>query len=91
MKEDALLLHFAPRCFGLGVIFLGGLPMQKNSNLKKITIMAVFCALAYLCMFAFRFKVSFLTFDFKDAVLSVLAFMFGPVYGVCASAVVAFL
>ncbi len=65
--------------------------MQKKIDIKKITITAVFCALAYLCMFAFRFKVSFLTFDFKDAVLSVVAFMFGPLYGVCASATVAFL
>ncbi len=65
--------------------------MQKKIDIKKITVTAVFCALAYLCMFVFRFKVSFLTFDFKDAVLSVVAFMFGPVYGVCASAIVAFM
>lgn len=62
--------------------------MTKRTNIKKISITAALCALAYLCMFAFKFKVSFLTFDFKDAVLAVIAFLYGPVYGVLSALVV---
>jgi len=47
------------------------------------------CAIAYLAMFVFRFKVSFLTFDFKDAILSINALLFGPLTGVVSAALVA--
>ena len=63
--------------------------MQKT-NLKKISVAAMLCAVAYLCMFMFKFKVSFLTFDFKDAILCITAFLFGPLYGVASAVVVAF-
>ena len=63
--------------------------MQKT-NLKKISVAAMLCAVAYLCMFMFKFKVSFLTFDFKDAVLCISAFLFGPLYGIASAVVVAF-
>ena len=58
-------------------------------KLKKISVTAILCAVAYLCMFLFRFKVSFLTFDFKDAVFAVIAFLYGPVYGILSAFVVA--
>lgn len=63
--------------------------MSNKTNLKKITLAALFCAVAYLCMFLFRFKVSFLTFDFKDAVLAVSAFVLGPLYSVGCAVTVA--
>lgn len=63
--------------------------MQNSMKLKKISVTAILCAVAYLCMFLFRFKVSFLTFDFKDAVFAVIAFLYGPVYGILSSLVVA--
>ncbi len=63
--------------------------MEKKTNLKKLTLAALFCAVAYLCMFLFRFKVSFLTFDFKDAVLAVAAFLCGPLYAVACAVTVA--
>ncbi len=63
--------------------------MEKGMKLKKISVTAILCAVAYLCMFLFRFKVSFLTFDFKDAVFAVIAFLYGPVYGILSSFVVA--
>ncbi len=64
---------------------------MKKINIKKIAITALFCSLAFLMTFVFRFKVSFLTFDFKDAIITVCTFLLGPIYGVCASAVVAIL
>ncbi|MBP3706692.1 MAG: ECF transporter S component [Clostridia bacterium] len=63
--------------------------MSTKTNIKKISVTAVLCALAYLCMFVFRFKVSFLTFDFKDAILAVISFIYGPVYGIVSALVVA--
>lgn len=47
-------------------------------------------AIAYLCVFVFRFKVGFLTFDFKDAVIATLSFLYGPVYGIASAVTVAF-
>ena len=65
--------------------------MTAGKNIKKLTVTALFCALAFLMTFVFRFKVGFLTFDFKDAVISVLSLLYGPVYGVISACVVAFL
>ncbi len=64
--------------------------MQKQ-NLKKLSVTAMLCALAYICMFVFKFKVGFLTFDLKDAILTVIAFLYGPIYGVVSSVLVALL
>ncbi len=47
------------------------------------------CAVAYLCTVLFKFKVSFLTFDLKDAILTVIAFLYGPIYAVVSSVLVA--
>ena len=65
--------------------------MNTKTNLKKISVTAMLCALAYICMFVFKFKVGFLTFDLKDAVLTVIAFLYGPIYGVISSVLVALL
>lgn len=64
--------------------------MQKN-NVKKITVTALFCALAFLMTFIFRFKVGFLTFDMKDAIISIISLLYGPIYGVASAGVVAVL
>lgn len=68
--------------------------MSANNNdsaTKKLVVSAMFCAIAYVAVFVFRFKVSFLTFDFKDAFIAILSLLYGPVYGVMCSAVVAVL
>ncbi len=66
--------------------------------MKKITYRAnatrtlvasgVFCALAYVCTLIFHFKVAFLSFDLKDAVMTVAAMLFGPAYGFAMSLIV---
>ena len=73
----------------MGACFLGDV-MQKQ-NFKKMSVTAMLCALAYICMFVFKFKVGFLTFDLKDAILTVIAFLYGPIYGVVSAVLVAFL
>ena len=65
--------------------------MKTKQNLKKITVTALFCAIAFLMTFIFRFKVSFLTFDFKDAVISIVSLLYGPLYGIASAGIVAFL
>ena len=53
--------------------------------MKKIVGMAMFSALAYGVTFVFRIPVSFLTFDAKDAILTIAAFIYGPVAAVIMS------
>ena len=65
---------------------------NKSANrIKRMTVMAVLCALAYLCTFLLHFKVSFLTFDFKDAVIAIPSLIYGPLAGVFSSAIVSFI
>ena len=51
---------------------------KHNINVKTLVGMAMFAALAYGITFVFRIPVSFLTFDAKDAVLTVASFIYGP-------------
>lgn len=64
--------------------------MNKKSNLKKLSVIAMLTAVAYLCVFMFKFKVGFLTFDIKDAFLAIIAFLYGPLYAVLSASLVAF-
>ncbi|MBR0466120.1 MAG: ECF transporter S component [Clostridia bacterium] len=65
--------------------------METKINLKKISVAAVLSALAYASVFVLRFKVQFLTLDFKDAIIAITSLLLGPLYGVCSAAVVALL
>ncbi len=60
-------------------------------KIKKTVILALFCALAYATMFVLRFKVSFLTFDAKDAIITVAGLLFGPLAALVISFMVAFI
>ena len=69
--------------------------MQKTNfsqtgswNLKKLVVGAVFCALAFVSMFVMRINVMFLTFDAKDAVVTLAGLLLGPVYALAISVVV---
>lgn len=56
--------------------------MKENKNfinVKNLVGMAMFSALAYAVTFVFRIPVQFLTFDAKDAILTIAAFIYGPV------------
>lgn len=75
---------------------LGDAPVRHSAtksalHLRKTVATALFAALAFLGVFVFRFQVAgFLTFDFKDAVMTVGSLWLGPVAGVLMAAVVAF-
>ena len=59
--------------------------MNRNNynNTKKIAVSAMLIALSFLVtMITAMFKVAgFLSFDLKDAVLSMIALLYGPAYG----------
>jgi len=51
----------------------------KKLNLQKIVGIAMFASLAFVVSLIFRFPVMFLTFDAKDAIITLAGFIFGPV------------
>lgn len=57
-------------------------------KIKILCIAAVFCALAVASTFVMHIKVMFLTFDAKDAIITVAGLLFGPIYSLGISLVV---
>ena len=62
---------------------------DNSAILKTMTGAAVFSALALVVSFFFRLPVLFLTFDAKDAVITIASFIYGPVVAPIMSLVVA--
>ena len=64
--------------------------MRRNSaqKFKKLIVAAVFCALAFASMFVMRINVMFLTFDAKDAVVTIAGLLLGPIYAFAISVAV---
>ncbi|MBE6708050.1 MAG: ECF transporter S component [Ruminococcaceae bacterium] len=56
--------------------------ISSTDHIRKLCAVSIFCALAYICVFLIRFKVSFLTFDLKDAIMAIGSMYFGPIYAV---------
>ncbi|MBQ9692260.1 MAG: ECF transporter S component [Clostridia bacterium] len=65
--------------------------MNRSEAIKRMVVAAVFTAIAYVCVCVFRIKVSFLTFDIKDSVITVCAMIFGPLTGLGISLAVSFI
>ncbi len=64
---------------------------SSAAKIKKLCMAALFCALAYASTFIFHFKVMFLTFDVKDALVTLAGLLFGPVYSLSISLITALL
>lgn len=64
---------------------------NKTFDTKRLVGMAMFAALAYGVTFVFRIPVQFLTFDAKDAVLTIAAFIYGPLAAIIMSLIPAFI
>ena len=62
---------------------------MEKIDVRKISVVGVLTAVAYLFTFIFHFKVAFLTFDFKDSILAIVSFLYGPLYGLISAATVA--
>ncbi|MBR3893639.1 MAG: ECF transporter S component [Clostridia bacterium] len=66
---------------------------KKDSaiRIKKMTATAMFCALAYACLYFIKIPVGFLTLDVKDALIILCSLLFGPWYGLIVAVIVPFL
>ena len=65
---------------------------NTDLHVRRTVAAALFAALAYLFVFVFRIQVAgFLTFDLKDAVMTLGALFLGPVAGVAIALAVALL
>lgn len=66
---------------------------KHTQKVSRMVVIAMFCAIAYLVMFVLRISGigGFLTFDMKDAIITVAAMLFGPLVGVGISFAVALL
>ena len=63
---------------------------SKKYDIRKLTVLAMISALAYISMFIIHIPVPpFLTYDPKDAVITIGAMFFGPISGILMSAIVA--
>ena len=62
---------------------------RKLSVTKRLTLTAVFAALAFAAMFVCRFNVTFLTFDLKESVITISGLLLGPVAAATVSLLVA--
>ena len=60
----------------------------RSTKVRTLVAVGVFSALAYVCCVLFHFKAGFLSFDLKDAVMTVAAMLFGPMYGFAMSLMV---
>lgn len=64
----------------------------SKDRIKRITATAMFAALAYVSVVVLKFHVGgFLTFDLKDALITVCGMYFGPLYALAISLIVPFL
>ncbi len=64
---------------------------QSLSTTRRLTLTAVFAALAFAVMFVFRFNITFLTFDLKDTIITIAGLILGPVVALTVSLLVAVL
>lgn len=64
---------------------------NSRINAKKLAVMAMLCAIAYVVMFTLRIPVKFLTYEPKDSIITIGGFMLGPLAAAAMSIVVAFL
>lgn len=64
---------------------------KNNQNIKQITVIGLFIALAYAVSAVLPIKISFLTLDFKDVVSAICGMFFGPLAGIVCAATVPFI
>ncbi len=64
------------------------MPNQNGKKLRRMITIALFAALAYVAMLLLHIKVSFLTLDVKDAVITLCGLYFGPLAALIVSVIV---
>lgn len=86
MGEDIHSDTFSPLIIQMEDFFMKN---KDRFGVRRMTLIAVFTAMAYAVSFVFRINVSFLTFDAKDAIVAIAAMIFGPASGAVISLLVA--
>ncbi len=61
---------------------------NKVKGIKQLAVIAMFCALSYVCMLVIKIPVQFLTLDIKDSLIILCGLLFGPVTAVAVSFIV---
>lgn len=61
---------------------------RRRERLLRLTLTALFSAIAYVVTLVVRLPVSFLTMDVKDAVIAVCGLCFGPLYALAVAILV---
>ena len=64
---------------------------KSNQRIRAMALTGMFCALAYVIECIFHIRVSFLTFDLKDFVITIGGMILGPIPALVMSAVVSLL
>lgn len=64
---------------------------NNSQKVKKLTIIALFCAMSFIVSIILPIKVMFLTLDFKDTISVICGMFFGPVAGLFCAIVVPFI
>ena len=64
---------------------------NNSQKVKKLTIIALFCAMSFIVSVILPIKVMFLTLDFKDTISAICGMFFGPVAGLFCAIVVPFI
>ncbi len=66
---------------------------EKNKpDVRQLAVMAMLCAVAYYSVIVFSpIKIQFLSFEIKDSILAIGAFLYGPLAGLVSVVLVAFL
>ena len=79
-------------CFGASFQYEGSIVMsvRKNSGdrIRRMVMVAMFTAMAYVTMLVIHIKVGFLTMDVKDAVITLCGLYFGPLSALLIAVVV---
>ena len=96
MEEDSgILLCFCALSLSRGAFFGGEIMEARKHNVRKITMMAMLSAVAYVLAMVARFQLipaaPFLTYEPKDTVIAIGGFLFGPVEALVISLVVSLL
>ncbi len=64
---------------------------NNSQKVKRLTIIALFCAMSFIVSVILPIKVMFLTLDFKDTISAICGMFFGPVAGLFCAIVVPFI
>lgn len=64
---------------------------KRRNKMKRLAVIAMFCAIAYASMFVVKIPVQFLDLEIKDSINVLCGLLFGPISAVAVSVIVPFI